>query len=205
VVLAGTVAAEPVERRMPSGDKVSEIRLSVPEAGKLLPHPVAVWHTSVGKRALKGIAKGDDVLVYGTLARRFLSQRGRREEPDGGGRDRDQEAGAGGGDALALLDPGREPGVVVGSILRAAHPAPTEQADHQQTDDGETAGHRFEMCGVLQPEDVHRAETGHNGHQQHDRSKQEQRQLHLSSVLLADGSMIPVGPYGPSGAGRWSS
>ena len=50
-MLAGTVAAEPVERRMPSGDEV--------------------WHTSVGKRALKGIAKGDDVLVYGTLARRF--------------------------------------------------------------------------------------------------------------------------------------
>ena len=72
VVLAGTVAAEPVERRMPSGDEVTELRLSVPEAGKrLLPLPIAVWHTSVGKRALKGIAKGDDVLVYGTLARRF--------------------------------------------------------------------------------------------------------------------------------------
>ena len=36
VVLAGTVAAEPVERRMPSGDEVTEIRLSVPEAGKRL-------------------------------------------------------------------------------------------------------------------------------------------------------------------------
>ena len=72
VVLAGTVAAEPVERRMPSGDEVTEIRLSVPEAGKrLLPLPIAVWHASVGKRALKGIGKGDDVLVYGTLARRF--------------------------------------------------------------------------------------------------------------------------------------
>ena len=72
VVLAGTIAAEPVERRMPSGDEVTELRLSVPEAGKrLLPLPIAVWHTSVGKRALKGIAKGDDVLVYGTLARRF--------------------------------------------------------------------------------------------------------------------------------------
>jgi hypothetical protein len=34
VVLAGTVGAEPVERRMPSGDEVTETRLSVPEAGK---------------------------------------------------------------------------------------------------------------------------------------------------------------------------
>jgi hypothetical protein len=66
------VTVNVVERRMPSGDEVTELRLSVPEAGKrLLPLPVAVWHTSVGKRALKGIAKGDDVLVYGTLARRF--------------------------------------------------------------------------------------------------------------------------------------
>jgi hypothetical protein len=51
---------------------VTELRLSVPEAGKrLLPLPVAVWHKTVGKRAVKGITKGDDVLVYGQLARRF--------------------------------------------------------------------------------------------------------------------------------------
>lgn len=72
VVLAGTVAAEPVERRLPSGDEVTELRLSVPEAGKrLLPLPVAVWHRTVGKRALHGIVKGDAVLVHGCLARRF--------------------------------------------------------------------------------------------------------------------------------------
>jgi single-strand DNA-binding protein len=72
VVLAGTIAAEPVERRMPSGDEVTELRLSVPEVGKrLLPLPVAAWHQTVGKRALKGLAKGDDVLVHGTLVRRF--------------------------------------------------------------------------------------------------------------------------------------
>jgi single-strand DNA-binding protein len=72
VVLAGTVAADPVERTMPSGDEVTELRLSVPEAGKrLLPLPVAVWHKDVGKRVLKPIAKGDDVLVYGQLVRRF--------------------------------------------------------------------------------------------------------------------------------------
>ncbi|MEW6060274.1 MAG: single-stranded DNA-binding protein [Actinomycetota bacterium] len=72
VVLAGTVAADPVERRMPSGDEVTELRLSVPEAGKrLLPLPIAVWHKTVGRRAVKEIAKGDDVLVFGQLARRF--------------------------------------------------------------------------------------------------------------------------------------
>jgi hypothetical protein len=42
VVLAGTVAADPVERRMPSGDEVTELRLTVPEAGKRL-LPVAAW------------------------------------------------------------------------------------------------------------------------------------------------------------------
>ena len=42
VVLAGTVATDPVQRRMPSGDEVTELRLSVPETGKrLLPLPVA--------------------------------------------------------------------------------------------------------------------------------------------------------------------
>jgi single-strand DNA-binding protein len=72
VVLAGTVAADPVDRTMPSGDEVTEIRLSVPEAGKrLLPLPVAAWHRDVGKRALKGLSKGDGVLVYGQLVRRF--------------------------------------------------------------------------------------------------------------------------------------
>ncbi len=44
----------------------------MPEAGKrLLPLPVAAWHRTVGKRAPKEIAKCDDVLVYGSLARRF--------------------------------------------------------------------------------------------------------------------------------------
>jgi single-strand DNA-binding protein len=72
VVLAGTISADPVERRMPSGDDVTELRLSVPEAGKrLLPLPVAVWHKDVGRRALRGLAKGDDVLVHGQLVRRF--------------------------------------------------------------------------------------------------------------------------------------
>ena len=40
VVLAGTISAEPVQRRLPSGDEVTELRVSVPEAGRrLLPLP----------------------------------------------------------------------------------------------------------------------------------------------------------------------
>ena len=62
-----------MERQLPSGDEVTELKLSVPEAGKrLLPLPVAAWHKTVGKRAVKDIAKGDDVLVHGQLARRYI-------------------------------------------------------------------------------------------------------------------------------------
>jgi single-strand DNA-binding protein len=72
VVLAGTVSADPIQRRMPSGDEVTELRLSVPETGKrLLPLPVAAWHATVGARTVDGIAKGDAVLVHGQLVRRF--------------------------------------------------------------------------------------------------------------------------------------
>jgi single-strand DNA-binding protein len=72
VVLAGTVSADPVQRKMPSGDEVTELRLSVPEAGKrLLPLPVAAWHATVGERTVDGIGKGDVVLVHGHLVRRF--------------------------------------------------------------------------------------------------------------------------------------
>jgi single-strand DNA-binding protein len=72
VVLAGTVSADPVERTMPSGDQVTELKVSVPEAGKrLLPIPVAAWHGSVGKRTVKTIKKGDVVLIHGQLVRRF--------------------------------------------------------------------------------------------------------------------------------------
>ena|SRR6478609_12001813 len=72
VILAGTVAADPVTRRMPSGDEVTELRISVPETGRrLLPLPVAAWHATVGRAAVDAIAKGDAVLVHGQLVRRF--------------------------------------------------------------------------------------------------------------------------------------
>ncbi len=55
VVLAGTIAADPVERRMPSSEECTEIRLSVPEPGRrLLPLPVVAWHAEVGKKAAEG-------------------------------------------------------------------------------------------------------------------------------------------------------
>ena len=72
VVLAGTIATDPVERRMPFGEECTEIRLSVPESGRrLLPLPVVAWHTEVGKERLRDLHQGDEVLVYGRLIRRF--------------------------------------------------------------------------------------------------------------------------------------
>ncbi len=74
VVLAGTVAADPQEKQLPSGDKVTEIKLSVPEAGRrTLPLPVAAWHNNraIPKKDLGAIGKGDLVLVHGLLLRRF--------------------------------------------------------------------------------------------------------------------------------------
>ena len=72
VVLAGTIAADPVQRRMPSGEECTEIRLSVPEPGRrLLPLPVVAWHAEVGKKHLRDLHQGDKVLVLGRLIRRF--------------------------------------------------------------------------------------------------------------------------------------
>ena len=72
VVLAGTIAADPVERRMPSGEECIEIRLSVPESGRrLLPLPIVAWHAEVGKKHLRNLHQGDEVLVFGRLIRRF--------------------------------------------------------------------------------------------------------------------------------------
>ena len=48
VLLAGTVSADPVTRRMPSGDEVTELRISVPETGRrLLPPPGRGVHVSL--------------------------------------------------------------------------------------------------------------------------------------------------------------
>ena len=94
VVLAGTIAADPVERRMPSGEECTEIRLSVPESGRrLLPLPVVAWHTEVGKKRLRDLHQGDEVLVYGRLDPPLLPERGRRPQPHGGRGERPQAPG----------------------------------------------------------------------------------------------------------------
>jgi len=72
VVLAGTVAAEPVERQMPSGDVVTEFRIRVPEVGQRpLPLPVAALHADADMEAIRAIRYEDNVLVNGPLVRRF--------------------------------------------------------------------------------------------------------------------------------------
>lgn len=72
VVLAGVVAVDPVRRVMPSGDEVTEFRISVPGAARRsLPVPVAAWRGAVPDQVLDAIARGDEVMVHGELVRRF--------------------------------------------------------------------------------------------------------------------------------------
>ena len=93
VVLAGTVAADPVTRRMPSGDEVTELRVSVPEAGRrLLPLPVAAWHATVGRAVLDADRQGRRGPRARAARPPLLPERSRGAEPHGGGRDGDQEA-----------------------------------------------------------------------------------------------------------------
>src|SRR2546426_2206807 len=92
VVLAGTVAADPVERRMPSGDEVTELRLSVPEAGKrLLPFGGCVARDGRQARA-EGHLQGGRRARPRHARAALLPKRGGGAEHDGGGRDRHQEA-----------------------------------------------------------------------------------------------------------------
>ncbi|HYU58191.1 MAG TPA: single-stranded DNA-binding protein [Actinomycetota bacterium] len=79
VVLAGTLADDPVVRTLPSGDMVTSLRLQVPEPGKrLLPLAVSAWSAST-RKAASGLTKGDKVMVAGHIERRFF-------KGDGGGR-----------------------------------------------------------------------------------------------------------------------
>lgn len=72
VVIAGVVSADPVRRTMPSGDEVTEFRVSVPDGERRsLPLPVAAWHGAVPVDTIGSIERGDEVLVHGQLMRRF--------------------------------------------------------------------------------------------------------------------------------------
>ena len=72
VVVVGTVSGEPVRRRMPSGDEVTELRVTVPEEGRRhLPLPVAVWPDADGSAQARELQRGDHVMVHGRVVRRF--------------------------------------------------------------------------------------------------------------------------------------
>lgn len=73
VVIAGTISGEPVRRRLPSGDDVTELRVSVPDEGgrRNLPLPIVVWADAEGSAEAREFGRGDAVLVHGRLVRRF--------------------------------------------------------------------------------------------------------------------------------------
>ncbi len=76
VVLAGRLSDVPEVKVMPSGDRVTRLRLFVPEAGKrVLPLPVSAWE-KLARKACDGLVKGDAVLVRGQLVRRFFRDGG---------------------------------------------------------------------------------------------------------------------------------
>ena len=96
VVLAGTVAADPVTRRCRRGTRSPSFALSVPETGRrLLPLPVAAWHATVGRAVLDPIAKGDSSPRLRTARPPLLPERSRGAQPHGGGRHRDQDGSSG--------------------------------------------------------------------------------------------------------------
>ena len=72
VVVAGRVAAEPVERTLPSGQRLTEFRVTVDAEGRReLPLPVVVWHGEGVCELGPGLERDDPVLVCGRLVRRF--------------------------------------------------------------------------------------------------------------------------------------
>lgn len=81
VHLVGDVASDPVERSMPSGELVTELRISAPPLGEgqpgdivrgRLPLPVVVWsHDEAVYARVRKVRKGDYVAVTGSLVRRF--------------------------------------------------------------------------------------------------------------------------------------
>ena len=76
VVLAGRLSDVPEEGVRPSGERVTRLRLFVPEAGKrVLPLPISAWD-KLARKACEGLGKGDAVLVRGQLTRRFFRDGG---------------------------------------------------------------------------------------------------------------------------------
>lgn len=72
VVVAGRVAAEPVERSLPSGQKLTEFRVAVDSEGRReLPLPVVIWHGQGEMTSPPELERDDPVLICGRLVRRF--------------------------------------------------------------------------------------------------------------------------------------
>lgn len=83
VVLGGELAGEPIVRHMPSGDKVTELRVScsVEPNRRELPLPCVIWHKDVDE--IPELARGDQILLHGRLVRRFYrSGAGARSIPE---------------------------------------------------------------------------------------------------------------------------
>jgi single-strand DNA-binding protein len=79
VVLFGRVASDPIERVLPDGTAVLELRVQPPNSNgrRLLPLPVSVRRDSLGvsasrfKEIVKQVDKGAFIGVTGELVRRF--------------------------------------------------------------------------------------------------------------------------------------
>ncbi len=73
VMLIGRLSSDPVERRMPDGAEVTELRVDCDESPseRTLPLPVSAWHADVDPAVLRSLRRGDVVVVAGRLVRRF--------------------------------------------------------------------------------------------------------------------------------------
>jgi len=73
VVLQGTLAAEPVERTLPSGTTVMDWVLKTPSDGKKVSVPIQ-W--TEPNRSVQAYDVGDEVVVFGSVRQRFFRARG---------------------------------------------------------------------------------------------------------------------------------
>ena len=73
VVLQGTLAAEPVERTLPSGTTVMDWSVKTRHNGKSVSVPVQ-W--TEPNRSVQGFDEGDDVVIFGSIRQRFFRAAG---------------------------------------------------------------------------------------------------------------------------------
>lgn len=73
VVLQGTLAAEPVERTLPSGTTVMDWVLKTHSEGRKVSVPIQ-WTEPA--KAVQAFDEGDEVVVFGSVRQRFFRARG---------------------------------------------------------------------------------------------------------------------------------